>query len=99
MTKLRALWAGELPLGEAFWTFAIGIGLLVNLSTSALFLVLITLDRPWSGLFVGHALSVPYNVVAMVGVWRSAARHQGKALYANLARIVAPVVMLLLSLA
>ena len=99
MTKLRALWAGELPLGEAFWTFAIGIGLLVTLSTSALFLVLITLDRPWSALFVGHALSVPYNVVAMVGVWRSAARHQGKALYANLARIVAPVVMLLLSLA
>jgi hypothetical protein len=31
-------------------------------------------------------------------VWRSAARHQGKALYAELARIVSPVVMLLLSL-
>jgi hypothetical protein len=98
MTKLRALWAGELPLGEAFWTFAIGIGLLVNLSTSALFLALITLDRPWSALFVGYVLSVPYNVVALVGVWRSAARHQGKTLYADLARIVTPVLMLLLSL-
>jgi hypothetical protein len=98
MTKLRALWAGELPLGEAFWTFAIGIGLLVNLSTSVLFLALITLDRPWSALFVGYVLSVPYNVVALVGVWRSAARHPGKALYADLARIVTPVVMLLLSL-
>jgi hypothetical protein len=99
MTKLRALWAGELPLGEAFWTFAIGIGLLVSLATGALALVLITLDRPWSALFVGHVLSVPYNIVALVGVWRSAARHQGKAFYADLARIVSPVVMLLLSLA
>jgi hypothetical protein len=99
MTKLRALWAGELPLGEAFWTFAIGIGLLVNLLTTALFLALLTLDRPWAALVVGYVLPVPYNVVALVGVWRSAARHQGKALYAKLARIVAPVVMLLLSLA
>jgi hypothetical protein len=99
MTKLRALWAGELPLGEAFWTFAIGVGLLVSLATGALALVLITLDRPWSALFVGHVLSVPYNIVALVGVWRSAARHQGRALYADLARIVSPVVMLLFSLA
>ena len=64
MTKLRALWAGELPLGEAFWTWAIGIGLLVNLTTTVLFLALITFDRPWAALFVGHVLSVPYNVVA-----------------------------------
>ena len=98
MIKLRALWAGHLPLGEAFWTFAIGIGVLVSLATGALALVLITLDRPWSALFVGHVLSVPYNVVALVGVWRSAARYKGKALYADLARIVPPVVTLLLSL-
>jgi hypothetical protein len=63
MTKLRSLWLGELPLGEAFWTWAIGIGLLVNLTTSVLFLALITLDRPWAALFVGYALSVPYNVL------------------------------------
>jgi hypothetical protein len=97
MAKLRDLWSGELPLGEAFWTFAIGIGLLVNLTTSALFLALITVDRPWAALFVGYVLSVPYNVVAVVGVWRSANRHQGAAGLADLARIVTIVVMLLLS--
>jgi hypothetical protein len=97
MTKLRALWSGGLPLGEAFWTFAIGIGLLVNLTTTALFLALITFDRPWAALFVGYVLAVPYNVVALVGVWRSAARHQGRAITADLARIVTLVVMLLLS--
>jgi hypothetical protein len=97
MRKLRALWAGELPLGEAFWTFAIGIGLLVNLVTSGLFLTLITFDRPFAALFVGYVLSVPYNVVALVGVWRSAARYEGQAIHADLARIVALVAMVMLS--
>jgi hypothetical protein len=98
MRKLRALWSGDLPLGEAFWTFAIGIGLLVNLVTSGLFLTLITFDRPWAALFVGYVLSVPYNVVALVGVWRSAARYEGPAGLADVARIVTVVAMLLLSL-
>jgi hypothetical protein len=97
MTKLRSLWSGELPLGEAFWTWAIGIGLLVNLSTSAAFLALITADRPWAALFVGYVLSVPYNILAGVGVWRSAALYDGPAVHAELARIAVVIVMLLLS--
>jgi hypothetical protein len=97
MMKLRALWLGKLPLGEAFWTWAIGIGLPVNLITSVLFLALIAADRPWAALFVGYGLSVPYNVLAGVGVWRSAARYEGPAGHAELARIVTVVVLLLLS--
>jgi hypothetical protein len=97
MAKLRSLWLGELPLGEAFWAWAIGIGLLVNLTTSVLFLALITNDRPWLALLVGYGLSVPYNILAVVGVWRSAAHHDGPAGHAELARIVVVVVMLLLS--
>jgi hypothetical protein len=98
MGKLRALWAGELPLGEAFWTFAIGIGLLIYLVTGALFLALLSIDRPWAALFVGHVLTLPYNIVALVGVWRSAGRYQGAAVVADCARIVTLVVMLLFSL-
>jgi hypothetical protein len=97
MTKLRALWLGELPLGEAFWTWAIGIGLLVNLTTTALFLALIAVDQLWAALFVGYALPVSYNIVAVVGVWRSAARYQGHAGHADLARIATVIVMLVLS--
>jgi hypothetical protein len=97
MTKLRSLWFGELPLGEAFWTWAISIGLLVNLTTTVLFLIMITLDRPWAALFFGYAPSVPYNALATVGVWRSAARYQGPAAHADLARIVILLVMLLLT--
>lgn len=97
MKKLRSLWSGDLPLDDAFWTWAIGVGLLVNLATSALFLALITVDRPWAALFFGYALSVPYNVLAVVGVWRSAERYQGPANHADLARIVTVIMMLLLT--
>ena len=98
MNRLRALWSGQLPLGEAFWTYAVTVGIAVNLITSLLFLVLLSWDRPIAALFVGYALSVPYNVVTVVGVWRSAARYEGERLHADLARIVSLVGMVLLSL-
>jgi hypothetical protein len=95
--RLRALWAGDLPLGEAFWVYAVSIGLSVNVATSLLFLALIAADRPLAALFVGYVCSVPYNVVATVGVWRSAARHEGVRVHAELARLVTLVGMVLLS--
>jgi hypothetical protein len=97
MRKLGALWAGELPLSEAFWTYAVAIGLTVNVVSSILVLALITADRPLAALFVGYVCSVPYNVVALVGVWRSAARHEGERAHAELARLVTLVGMILLS--
>jgi hypothetical protein len=98
MRRLCALWAGDLPLAEAFWVYAVSIGLTVNVTTSLLFLALIAADRPLAALFVGYVCSVPYNVVAVVGVWRSAARHEGPRAHAELARIVTLVGMILLSL-
>jgi hypothetical protein len=97
MAKLRALWSGDLPLGDAFWTYAVTVGLALNLITTLLFLVLLSWDRPIAALFVGYAFTVPYNIVALVGVWRSAARYQGKRFHADLARIVTLVGMVLLS--
>ena len=97
MKKLCSLWLGEVPLGEAFWTWAMGVGILVNLTTSGLFLAMIAADRPWAALFFGYVLSVPYNVLAVVGVWRSARRYEGPASHADLARVVAIIVMLLLT--
>lgn len=97
MIRLRSLWSGDLPLGEAFWTYAVGGGFTVNVVTSLLFLVLISADWPIAGLVVGYGLSVPYNVVALVGVWRSATRYQGARAHADLARIVTLVGMVVLS--
>ncbi len=98
MMKLVALWRGELPLKDAFWTWTVNIGLIVNISTTILFLVLITHDQPWASLLVGYALSVPYNVTAVVGVWRSAARYRGPSVHADLARGASVVLMAVLSL-
>jgi hypothetical protein len=97
MARLRALWSGDLPLGDAFWTYAVTVGLAINLFTTLLFLVLIAWDRPIAALIVGYAFSVPYNIVALVGVWRSAARYDGARIHADLARIVSLVGLVLLS--
>ncbi len=97
MANLRALWLGELPLSDAFWTWAVTIGLLVNVTTSVLFLTMIAYDRPWAALLCGYALSVPYNLLVTVGVWRSAGRYQGPASHADLARLGTLILMLLLT--
>jgi hypothetical protein len=98
MQKLKALWRGDLRLGDAFWTWADFNGLLVNVTTSILFVILITNDLPVPALLVGYGLSVPYNIVAVVGVWRSAARHDGPKLKADLARWASVILMIVLSL-
>ena len=72
-------------------------GLLVNLSSSGLFLALIMADRPILALIVGYAFSVPYNVFVVVGVWRSADRFEGDPQWAGLAKGVALVGGFLLS--
>jgi hypothetical protein len=97
MDRLGALWRGEMRLGEAFWTWAVLGGLFVNVSTSVVFLILITQDRPVMALIAGYGISLPYNLLALVGVWRSAARHDGPALEADLARGASAVLMAVLS--
>ncbi len=98
MAELRRLWSGELPLDRAFWTYAVVGGRLVNLATSLAFLGLVTADRLIAAALAGYGLSIPYNVLAVVGVWRSAARHDGDPDRADLFRSVALVWMALLTL-
>jgi hypothetical protein len=98
MNAIRRLWQGELPLSQAFWNWAIIGGIAVNLTTSILFMVLVMTDRIVAAFVVGYALSVPYNVVVAVGVWRSAGRYEGERHWADLARIVTVVGMAVLSI-
>lgn len=97
MGELRQLWYGDLPLARAFWVYAAFVGVSVNLVTSVLFLVLITLDRPLAAFAVGYGVSVPYNILAVVGVWRAAARHPGDRAHADLARAVTLIGMAVLT--
>jgi hypothetical protein len=60
-------------------------------------LALIMADRPIAAFVAGYAPSIPYNVIVSVGVWRAAERHVGDPRWADLARIVTAVGMILLS--
>ena len=95
---LLRLWRGDVPLAEAFWTWAVLVGLLVNVSTTIGFLWLMMADQVVAAFIVGYALSVPYNVVAAVGVWRSAARTDADPRWAGAARLAVVVGMTILSL-
>ena len=98
VSKLRTLWRGDYPLADAFWTWAVTVGLFVNLTTSVLFVVMIMRDWPWAALLIGYGGSLPYNAVAVVGVWRSASRYEGPAVHADLARAATAILMAVLSL-
>ena len=98
MTAILRLWRGELPLPVAFWNWAVIGGFAVNAATSLLFLFLVMQDEPFIAFVIGYALSIPYNLLATVGVWRSAAHYDGDPRWATIARIVTVVMMVLLSL-
>jgi len=97
VSTLGRLWRGEVPLDEAFWTWAVIGGIAVNVVSSFLFLMLISADRPIEALIVGYGLSVPYNVVALVGVWRADVPDEGARTRADVMRIVTLVGMVLLT--
>ncbi len=94
---MRRLWNGDLPLDQAFWTYAVAGGLLVNLFTSLAFMGFVAVDQPLAALFAGYGLSVPYNLVVVVGVWRAAGRHQEDPARADRLRIITLVGMVLLT--
>lgn len=98
MTRLYRLWRGELELADAFWNWAVFGGLVLNVASSGLFVFLIIADRPISALIAGYVLSVPYNVIVSVGVWRSAGRYAGENRWAEVAPIVTIIGMGLLSI-
>ncbi len=87
---VKCLWAGELPLRQAFWQYAVGYGLVINLVTSLAFLALLTNDANVALVALAFALPIPYNFVMAVAVWRSADRYSGPKTWADLARYAPP---------
>ena len=88
MQRLKVLWQGHLPLEVAFWNYAIFYGLVFNILGTGAALVLFVLDVPVAFPVIMHLLPVPYSVLALVGVWRSADHYAGPPKFAILARIV-----------
>jgi len=96
------LWRGEYSLGKAFWLFGIVISILWYFVTKFLSMALMVamLFIGFSGpsapagllngsLFIFFAmvvLTLAYEVLVGVGIWRSAAKFTGKWIYSILAR-------------
>ena len=78
--RLRDLWAGRLPLADAFWTYNVFWGLLLNIgATIAAFAILVAWKEANPSVAAAfsvalHLLPIPYNAIVLVGVWRSAGR-------------------------
>ena len=96
---VKCLWAGELPLRQAFWQYAVGYGLLINLVTSLAFLALITRDANTTLIALAFTLPIPYNVLITVAVWRSANCYPGPKTWADVARVGTVIWMIVLTIA
>ncbi len=81
------LWSGRMPLPRAFWEYAICYGTMLNLVTT--FASLAALSAGAAGLvaLTLHFLPLPYNLMAVVAVWRSAENYRGAAVWQRLARL------------
>ncbi len=95
---VRRIWLGELPLPVIFWNWAVLGGLIVNLTTSVLFLFLMAADQIVAAVICGYLFSLPYNFVVTFGVWRAAGKFEGDRRLADLAKLVTAAGMLLLSI-
>jgi hypothetical protein len=88
---IRALWAGDIPLAQAFWEYAVVYAFLINAAATMGSLALWSIDQMALGLIV-HFAPLPYAVLTFMAVWRAAPRyaeeHPDSAHWAGIARVV-----------
>jgi hypothetical protein len=87
MAPLAALWKGEIPLGQAFWEYAIAYGTIANIVATAAAIVAAAAGLP-DAVAIGLFLTpIPYIITAVVGVMRSADKYRGPRQHAALAKM------------
>ena len=84
--RIADLWYGRVPLARIFWDYAIIFGSLANLVSTLAALALFAKGAPALLGLLLHFLPAPYNLLMVVGVWRSAANYRGAQVWAMLAR-------------
>jgi hypothetical protein len=87
VAHLVALWKGHVPLGQAFWGYAIVYGTIANVVATAAAIAAVAASLP-DALAIGLFLvPIPYILTAVIGVVRSANRYQGPPMWASLAKV------------
>lgn len=95
--RIEALWLGRVPLDIAFWRFAVLYGLILNAATSALFMALLVSEAGNALLTAAFILPIPYNILIVVAVWRSAGRYEGPRKWVDWARFATVLWMVVLT--
>jgi hypothetical protein len=93
------LWSGRAPLPRAFWEYAICYGSLLNLVTTFASLAALSMGAAGLVALALHFMPLPYNLFAVVAVWRSAGHYPGPAIWGPLSRIGVIVWALIASVA
>ena len=87
MAHLVALWKGDVPLGQAFWGYAIVYGTIANVVATAAAIAAVAASLP-DALAIGLFLvPIPYVLTAVIGVVRSADRYLGPPMWASMAKV------------
>jgi hypothetical protein len=93
------LWAGRVPLARAFWGYAICWGFLINIVATILALALVVAGAPNPVVLAVHLAPIPWNVLVVVGVWRSAGSADVSPGWAIAARVASTAWTILLTAA
>jgi hypothetical protein len=96
--SILALWHGEVSLSQAFWSVTLLYGTLINLIGTGLMFAALLTGLPSLIAIAMHLLPLPYNVLALVGVWRSASAYKGRPSHAAAAQTVAALWFILMLL-
>ena len=97
MEALKCFWRGDVPLGRAFWLWGIVGGGVASLVCSLLAMAVLINGGPgWvaAAVFAAH---LPWNLVLLVGVWRSSERAGVRREMAQAARLTIVVWVLAIS--
>jgi hypothetical protein len=90
-------WRGDIPLARAFWLWGILGGGIVSLASTLLALAVLAGGAPgWLSVAV-FAAHIPWNLVLLIGVWRSSDRVEVRRDFAQAARLLMVAWVLLLS--
>lgn len=97
LAPITRFWRGEVPLARAFWLWGVLGGGIVNLSFSILALSVLSTGAPsWLALAV-FVTPIPWNLVLLLGVWRSSERAEVRKEHAQMARLAMVVWVVALS--
>jgi hypothetical protein len=84
---ITQLWQGEIGLARSFWEFGIAYGTLIHMAFSGVAFGAYVLEAPvWLAVVLFFA-PLPYAILVVVAVWRSADRYLGPPHWAQAARI------------